>query len=110
MKKQFYTHLIEIDTLYTHLDSITITATEKDELLLIIDSTIHHVVLDVALTHLPQHAKKDFISHVKNENHKKALLLLRSHRANIEETIKKEIDLLMNEFRKDILKIHARKT
>ncbi|PJE62847.1 hypothetical protein COU88_02780 [Candidatus Roizmanbacteria bacterium CG10_big_fil_rev_8_21_14_0_10_39_6] len=107
MKKQFYTYLIEIDTLYTHLDSLTLTATEKQELILIIDSTIHHVVLDIALTHLPQHAKKDFITHVKNNNHTKAMLLLRSHVADIENTIKKEVEILKNKFKKDILKMHA---
>ena len=105
MKKYFYTHLIEIDTLYTQLDSLTLSSTEKKELILIIETTVHHVVLDIALTHLPHHAKKDFVNHVNSSNHKKAMLLLRSHVADIENIIKKEVAVLVKKFQKDIRKL-----
>jgi len=105
MKKQFYTHIIEVDTLYAQLDSLTLTASEKQDLIIIIDSTVHHVIIDIALTHLPQHAKKDFIAHVQSNKHKKAMLLLRSHIADIENIIKREVDILKNTFKKDIASI-----
>lgn len=105
MKRHFYTHLIEIDTLYTQLDSLTLTTTEKQELILIIETTVHHIVLDIVLTRLPEHAKKDFMKHVNSSNHKKAMLLLRSHVADIENTIKKEVAVLKKKFQKDIDKL-----
>lgn len=102
MQKHFYSDIIEIHTVYSALDSLNLSLKEKEELIVIIDSTVHETIIDIALTHLPTHAKKPFLTHISTNQHEKALVLLKKHVADIEQTIKNEIESLKKAFHKDI--------
>ena len=101
MKKHFYTHLIEIDTIYTELESLPIHKHEKDELVEIVHSTIHHVVIDTVLTELPEEDRKTFLTHIHAEDHDSIWKLLKKVDQS-EDKIKKAIEKLKKEFHHDI--------
>lgn len=102
MKKHFYTHLIEIDTIYTELETLPIHKHEKDELVEIVHSTIHHVVIDTVLSELPEEDKKTFLSHVHAEDHTSIWNLLKEKIDQSESKIQKAVDRLKQEFHQDI--------
>ncbi len=102
MKKHFYTHLIEIDTIYTELESLPIHKHEKKELVEIVHSTIHHVVIDTVMTDLSEEDKKTFLSHVHVEDHESVWKLLKKRSQESEKKIIKAVQTLQNELLQDI--------
>lgn len=109
MKKHFYTHLIEIDTIYTELETLPIHKHEKDELVEIVHSTIHHVVIDTVLSDLPDEDKKTFLSHIHAEDHDSIWDLLKRKIDNSEGKIKSAVEKIKQEFQQDIDEIRNEK-
>jgi len=105
MKKHFYTHLIEIDTIYTELETLPIQRHEKDELVEIVHSTIHHVVIDIVLSELPEEDKKTFLSHIHREDHDSIRKLLKEKTQGTEMKIKNAVEKLIKELHQDIEEI-----
>lgn len=105
MKKHFYTHLIEIDTIYTELESLPMHNHEKKELIEIVHSTIHHVVIDTVMTDLPEEDKKMFLSHIHAEDHDSVWKLLKTKTHESEKKIKQAIQTLQKELLQDISEI-----
>lgn len=103
MKKHFYSHLIEIDSLSVSLDELEMTIEEKSELLNIATSSIHHMVLDVVLSELSADDKKLLISHIAHDHHEKAWQLVQDKIENAEDKIKKTIGQIKKELHDDIL-------
>jgi hypothetical protein len=104
MKKHFYTHLVEIDSLYISLDLLEMKDEERKELTVIIESSIHHVVLDTVLSRLSDQDKKAFLAHVAADRHEEVWSLLKTKARNIEKHIQKAVEKLKNDFHKDIKK------
>lgn len=102
MKKQFYHGIIEVDSLYVALDSLTLTDTQKEHLKHLIDSSLYHTVLDAILSELSDEDKKVFLDHLAEDDHTKTMEFLEKRIVHIEDKIKKAADDLMKELHADI--------
>ncbi|MDP2638235.1 MAG: hypothetical protein Q8P26_04205 [Candidatus Levybacteria bacterium] len=104
-KKYFYTHIIDISTLSLELETMDLSPKEKNHLLSLIDSNLHHEVLDLVLSELESKDKKTFLMHLASEDHGKVWRLLKEKVDSIEEKIKKTAEDLKEELHKDIKEV-----
>ena len=104
-KKYFYTHIIDTSTLSLELGSMELDSKERTHLISLIDSNIHHAVLDLILSELNSTDKKTFLSHLASENHDKVWRFLNGKVENVEEKIKKTAEDLKKELHKDIKEV-----
>lgn len=100
--KQFYTHLIEIESLIIELDKLDLIKEQKIHLTNLIDSSLHHSVLDAILSELSDTDKKAFLNHLKEDDSAKIWQFLNEKVDNIENKIKKAADDLKQELQEDI--------
>lgn len=107
-KKYFYTHIIDTSTLSLELGSMELTPAERIHLISLIDSNIHHTVLDLVLSELKPMDKKTFLIHLASENHDKVWKFLNEKVENIEEKIKKTAEDLKKELHKDIRELRIK--
>lgn len=102
MRKQFYSHIVAVDTLYIALDNLSISDSEKEHLKHLIDSSLYHTILDAILSELTDEDKHVFLNHVATEDHEKTMEFLQNRITNIEDKIRKTADDLMKELHEDI--------
>lgn len=102
MTHHFYSHLIEVDGLFTELDTLDITTEEKQDLVTIVESSIHHVVIDTLLSELSEEDKKTFLSHVASNKHTEVWKLLTEKVDNVHEKIRTAVHGLKKEMHADI--------
>lgn len=102
MKKYFYSHIVEIDSVIVELNKMDLSENEKKHLIEIADSSMYHAVLDAILSELSQDDKKIFLKHLSSEDHEKTWQHLNSKINNIEQKIKKTAEELKNQLHKDI--------
>ncbi len=104
MKKHFYSHLVEIESLFISLHGLDMKREERDELTVLIESTVHHTILEVVLSHLQEGDKKIFLAHVAIGRHDDVWKLLKEKGKNIEKKIQKSFEKLKKDFHTDITK------
>lgn len=104
MKKFFYSHLVEVESIIVELDKLDLSPDEKAHLAALVDSNLHHTVLDAVLSELSQDDKKVFLEHLNNQNHDKIWNHLNSKVDNIEEKIKDAAESVKKELHEDIKK------
>ncbi|CAN5236014.1 hypothetical protein BH09PAT2_BH09PAT2_01130 [soil metagenome] len=109
MKPHFYSHIIEIDSLHSSLDELGLEVPEKQELIIIVESSIHHVVMDVILTELDEPDKKKFLSHVVSNEHEKVWDLIGYKITDAENKIKKAVNNLKDKLHNDIKETKKKK-
>ena len=109
MKKHFYSHLIEIDSIMVSLATLDISAKEKQELILIVESSVHHLVVDTVLSELVEEDKKIFIIHLAKENHIGLWTFLNHKIHNVEDKIRQAVSGLVSELHQDIEKTKKQK-
>lgn len=102
MKKHFYSHIVEVDSLIVKLESIDLSAEEKEHLISLIDSNLYHAILDGILSELSEKDKKIFLQHLLLDEHEKIWEFLNEKIENIEDKIKKASDDLKEQLHKDI--------
>ncbi len=102
--KPFYAHLIEIESLTIELDKLDLTSEQKIHLASLIDSSLHHTILDAILSELPDADKRVFLQHLRTNDHQKIWKFLTAKVDNIEEKIKNAADQLKAELHADIKK------
>lgn len=100
--KYFYSHLIEIESIIIELDKLDLSPQQKAHLTSLIDSSLHHTVLDAVLSQLNPQDKKAFLQSLKEDNHDKIWEFLNGKVDNIEEKIKKAADDLKSELHEDL--------
>lgn len=100
--KHFYSHIIDAESIYIEINKMDISDDEKDELMLLAESNIHHVVMDAILSELSEADKKRFVEHLHSDNNEKLWELLNTKIENVEEKIKKSAEELKKELHKDI--------
>lgn len=108
-KKYFYTHIIDTSALSLELGSMELDSKERAHLISLIDSNIHHAVLDLVLSELKPVDKKTFLVHLTSEDHDKVWKFLNEKVVNIEDKIKKTAEDLKNELHRDIKEVKAKK-
>ena len=107
--KLFYSHLIEVDSIILELDQMDLSYEEKLHLTNLIDSSIHHSVLDAILSELSTADKRVFMQHLNQGDHdeqssssSKIWKFLNDKVDGVEEKIKKAADDLKMELHKDL--------
>jgi len=102
MKKQFYSHLVDITIIQTELDSLDIEPHEHQELMTIVHTTIHHGVIDDILSELNEDEKKTFLTNLSHDHHVNIWNHLYDVVENIEDKIKKTSSTILEELRRDL--------
>ncbi len=102
MKPHFYSHIVELHSIHTSLDDLELEVHEKHELIVIVDSSIHHIVMDTILSELTEHDKKVFLGHVISKEHEKVWELIGDKIEDAENKIKKAVDSLKKKLHDDI--------
>lgn len=100
--KHFYSQVIEIESLIVELDKLELSDQERMHLTSLIDSSLHHTVLDAVLSELPESERAVFLKHLEANDHSRIWKHLNEKIDNIEEKIKKAADELKLELHKDI--------
>lgn len=100
--KHFYSHLIEIESIVIELDKMDLTKEQKIHLAGLIDSSLHHTILDAVLSELASSDKKAFLKHLEENDHAKIWQFLNDRIDKIEEKIKKTAYDLKKELHEDI--------
>jgi hypothetical protein len=108
-KKYFYTHIIDISTLSLELGNLDLTPEERMHLISLIDSNIHHEILDLILSELSPTDKKTFLAHLSSENHDRVWKFIKEKISNIEKRIAKTAQDIKEEFYKDIKETKLRR-
>lgn len=99
----FYTKIIKKEILIEELDSLTLSQEEKIHLSSLIDSSLHHAILDEVLSNLNGDDKKLFLKLLSDEkDHDKVMEFLKDRIENIEEKIGKISDQLIKEMHSDV--------
>ena len=105
--KHFYTHIIDTSALSLELGDMPLSQEERFDLVNLVDSNIHNVVLDTVLSALPDEDKKTFLHLLAVNDHSKIWKHLNSKIDNIEEKIKKASHALRDDLHKDIKEIKS---
>lgn len=105
MKKQFYSHIIEYESLIIELDKLDLSDEQKEHLLELIESSLHHTVLDAILSELSVEDKQKFLDYLSYRDHDTILEFLHTKVENIEEKIKKAAEDLKKELHKDLKEV-----
>lgn len=108
--KLFYSHLIEVDSIILELDQMDLSDKEKLHLSDLIDSSIHHAVLDAIFSQLSDSDKRAFVNLLNDEDHQKIWNFLNSRVDGIEDKIKKAADDLKIELHKDLKMAKSKRT
>ncbi len=105
--KHFYSHLIETDSLVVLINELDATDDEKAHLVALVDSQLHHTVLDAILSELSEDDKRRFLKHLLEEDHDKVWEHLNDKVDNIEDKIKKAADDLKKDLHKDLKEVKS---
>jgi hypothetical protein len=101
MSKIFYDHLIIREEITAQLDLHKIDPEEREELLEIIDETLHHATLNVILNHLPKEHHSEFMTRFHAAPHDESLLDYLQQKITTD--IRSEIKLQAQKIKKEIL-------
>jgi hypothetical protein len=102
MKKYFYSHLIDSETLLIKLQVLKLTDEEREHLLEIAHDTLHHHVLDLILSKLNQEEQQQFLTMLLHEQHDEIWEHITKRIENIEDKIRSTVKELQDELHKDI--------
>ena len=104
--KHFYDHLILIEEVIGQIDLHDLTAEERDELVQLVDQTLHHHALDTILTHLPKDKHEHFLSRYHHDpaDHQLLNWLKSEIKADIEAAIKVQAAKIKKEILAEIKK------
>ncbi|MEX2012837.1 MAG: hypothetical protein WD967_00365 [Candidatus Levyibacteriota bacterium] len=100
--KHFYSHIVDTTSISIELADMDLTQEERVHLITLAESNVHHAVLDLILSELPDEDKKEFLRHLRDDKHDKIWELLRGRVDNVEDKIKKTVEDLKTELHKDI--------
>ena len=98
----FYSHLIEIESIVIELDKLDLSPEQKEHLTNLIDSSLHHTILDAVLSQLSPQDKKVFLKSLEEDDHSKIWKFLNEKIDSVEEKIKKTASDLKSELHKDL--------
>lgn len=101
-QKYFYSHIVETSIISLELGKMDLAPSERVHLVSLVESQLHHAILDIVLSELSEEDKKIFLQHLSLDNHDKIWGHLKSKIKNIEEKIKKAAEELKRELHQDI--------
>lgn len=109
MKTFFYSHLIEIESVIIEFENLNLSKEQKVHLSSLIDSSLHHTILDAVLSQLSSEDKRVFLNHLKEDDRDKIWKFLNEKIDKVEEKIKKAADDLKSEIQKDLKEARQRR-
>lgn len=98
----FYTHLIEIESVIEELDKMDLSKEEKMHLSQLLDSSLHHTILDAIFSQLSESDKKVFASHLQEGQHEKIWKFLNEKIDHVEDKIRAVARDLKDKLHKDL--------
>jgi len=104
-KKQFYSQIVETESVVVKLHDMKLKDDEKAHLVALMDSSLHHVILDAILSELSQGDKKLFLKELATDDHDAVWKFLRGKITGIEGKITKVADDLKKELHEDIKEV-----
>lgn len=104
-KKQFYHQVIETDSIVVILNEMELSDQEKIHLSHIMESSLHHAILDAILSELSVSDKKLFLKELANDDHDAVWKFLKEKIDKIEEKVIKVSDDLKKELHEDVKKV-----
>lgn len=102
--KYFYSHLIEIDSIILELDKMGLSDEQKLHLAQLVDSSLHHTILDAVLSELSESDKRVFIKHLNEGESGKIWKFLNDKVDGVEIKIKKAAEDLKKQLHRDLRK------
>ncbi len=100
----FYSHLIEIQSIVSKLDELDLSKKEKLHLAQLLDSSLHHTILDAIFSRLSDSDKRVFVQHLTEGSHDKIWNFLQEKVSGVEEKIKKAAEDLKEQLHEDLKK------
>lgn len=100
--KQWYTHIIEIQSIIVELDKMDLSEKEKLHLAHLVDSSLHHTILNAVFSELKDEDKRAFMLYLKDDDHDKIWEFLNEKALGVEDKIKKAADELKDKLHKDL--------
>ncbi|GEM_PF-520557 len=107
-RKHFYSHIVETSTLSLAIGEIDLAQKERVNLLSLVESNLHHAILDAVLLELSEEDKKIFLHHLVHDAHDKVWNLLNEKVKNIEEKIWQVAENVKKELHSDIKQAHRK--
>lgn len=104
-KAHFYSHLVQFEELFVELDELKLSDDERHHLGQLIDSNLHHTIVDAILSELPETEKENFLRLLNQGQHDKIWEHLNSKASGIEETIKVAAKDITQKMHKDIIEV-----
>jgi len=99
----FYQKYIFIENLITELHQLDLSDVERQHLASLIDSSLHHAILDEILSNLSESDKKEFLHQLNQDPENDQLMeFLKQKVDNIEEKIARVSEELVKEMHKDL--------
>jgi hypothetical protein len=99
----FYQKYVVIESLVEELHKMDLSDEERAHLASLIDSSLHHAILDEILSNLSEEDKKTFIKLMQEDpENEKLTEFLNGKIENVEDKIKKVSEELIKEMHKDI--------
>ncbi|KKQ57322.1 MAG: hypothetical protein US77_C0022G0013 [Microgenomates group bacterium GW2011_GWC1_38_14] len=102
MKKAFYSHLIDTSSISLALGDMELTQEERIHLISLVESSLHHAVLDMILSELNEGDREEFVKQLADEDDEKIWNFLNKKIDNIEKKIRNTAEELKKELHKDI--------
>ncbi len=106
--KKFYEHLVEIESITLELERLNLSKQQKIHLASLVDSSLHHTILDAILSELEESDKRVFLKYLSEDDHDKIWKFLNEKVDKVEEKIKKVAEDLKMRLHEDLKK--AKKT
>lgn len=102
MTIHFYSKLVNTDSIVEALNELDLSDEERLRLLGIVESSMHHAVLDAILSELPEEDKQSFLQVLTEDDHKKIWDFLYRKIDAIEKKITDAAEGLKKELHEDI--------
>jgi len=102
--KHFYAHLTETTDIILELGELDMSSEERIHLLSLVEANIHSSVINTVLSNLDEKNKKIFLNNLISDDHSEIWEHLNKSTNDLENKIKKTIDLMKKELLRDIKK------
>lgn len=94
----FYDHLVNIHELHLEFDRVDIPVAERNELIKMADSTVHHEVFDLLMVEIPDEHRRFFLESFSTDPGNPQILdFLKRAIPGVEDKIKSRAEAVKNE-------------
>ena len=100
--KYFYAHIFSPDDIHKELEILDITDEERNHLVMVVESTMHHAVVDALLSALPEEHKGSFLDRLTDDDHDGMWNILHEHVDDPESKVTETVEALKAELLADI--------